>query len=111
MGKGKGPAQEKGKGGATGWGKSAGKGGKGGPKGSFKGTCFICGKAGHRAADCTMKQANAVKKHEHEEEGEEVELGGVWTIGCVEAIEWQTATGCKRRSCATARSPQSAGVP
>ena len=110
-GKGKGPAQEQGKGGATGWGESAGKGGKGGPKGSFKCACLICNKAGHRAADCTTKQANAVEEQEQEQEGEEAELGGLWTIGCVEAIEWRTATSCKRWSCTPARLPQSEKAP
>ncbi len=40
-GKGKGPNPQSGKGGPPSWGKAAGKGGKGGTKGSFKGACFL----------------------------------------------------------------------
>jgi hypothetical protein len=59
-GKGRGASHEYGKGSAPSWGKAAGKGSKGGPKGSFKGAGFVCNRTGHRAADCTMKQSKAV---------------------------------------------------
>ena len=46
----------------------------------------MCGKAGHRAAECYSRAANAVEGEEGGEEGEEVELGGIWHIGAVEAM-------------------------
>ena len=64
-------------------GKDAGKGGKG--KG-YQGTCWKCGKIGHKANEC--RSAGAV---EIEEDGEDcvdcsnVEMGGVWVIGSIEA--------------------------
>ena len=34
---------------------------KGGGKGGlFKGSCFVCGKTGHRAIECTERVANSV---------------------------------------------------
>jgi hypothetical protein len=88
-GKGKGPSHDWGKGGAT-WGKGNFKGSpaaetKGASKGSFKGACFTCGKPGHRAYECRARQANAVE--EFEDDGEEIQLGGIWTVGAVDEMK------------------------
>jgi len=85
-GKGKGLAQEWGKGTPKGSGGAPGKGApKGAPKGSFKGSCFVCGKPGHRATECQVRHANAVDGGH--EEGENEEIGGVWTIGAVDEMK------------------------
>ena len=76
QGKGKGAWPEAGKG------KGAQKGAaKGGGKGAFKGTCFACGKMGHRASECRTRQANAVEEEETEENEDEAHIHGVWSIG------------------------------
>ena len=97
-GKGKGMNIEYGKGEASSWSKSAGKGGKGGKgggKGPFRGLCYQCNKAGHKAAECTMKQANAVDEQDYPEKEDEVQLGGVWVIGNVEKEKCYRG-GCRR---------------
>jgi hypothetical protein len=77
--KGKGKGHEKGKGKGQGQEKGKGKGkGK-----SFPGTCWTCGKDGHRAHDCKMKVQSV-----DDEAEEETPIGGVWMIGAVEA-EWE----------------------
>jgi hypothetical protein len=88
-GKGKGPG---GKGfgkGKTG-GKDAGKGGKGGDKGKgkgYQGTCFRCGKVGHKQTECYARIQNVEEEWAEEggEEEEPTEVGGVWLVGNVEA--------------------------
>ena len=67
-------------------GKDYGKGGKDSGKG-FRGTCFTCGKTGHRAADCYARHANMVEDGTNNGE-EEQEVGGLWTIGAVDA-DWE----------------------
>lgn len=73
-------------------GKDFGKGGKdsgkgGGGKG-YQGTCFNCGKVGHKAWECRSgKRINAIEEHEDEDEEVQaaaVEIGTVWNIGAVE---------------------------
>ena len=69
--------------GSYGKGKDGGKGGKG--KG-YQGTCWKCGKVGHKAAECRM--AGAIDTEEGNENCEDccnVEMGGVWVIGNIEA--------------------------
>ena len=64
-----------GKGYSKGSGKAAGKG--------YQGICRRCGKVGHKAAECRVKDVGEVDE-ELEAKGEE-EVGGVWTIGAVDA--------------------------
>ena len=82
-GKGKGKAEDEGK-------------GKGGYGKGYQGTCWRCGKVGHKAHECyaNSKQAKAI--HEDAEESEEV-IGGVWMIGSVD-VEEKTAKIAKRPS-------------
>ena len=49
-------------------------------KGGFKGTCYKCGKQGHRAADCRTR-VDMVDEYEDEDVCEMQPFGGVWTIG------------------------------
>lgn len=85
----KGGGKSKGKG--KGPDKGAGKGVKGGndvgAKGKgkgYQGTCYTCGKTGHKAWECRSRSVNAVQ----EEVGEEVvEIGTVWNVGHVEAVD------------------------
>ena len=68
-----------------------GKGDKGAGKGGFKGTCYKCGKQGHRAADCRTR-VDMVDEYEDEDECEMQLAGGVWTIGQIEVQKnrsWQ----------------------
>ena len=89
--KGKGKGKGKGKSdGYTGKGKSHGKGennyGKGAKDGGgkgFRGECWHCGRTGHRAQDCPDAKP-AAEIRNVVEEPEETEVGGVWSIGCVE---------------------------
>ena len=55
--------------------KGKGKGEKGAGKGGFKGTCYKCGKQGHRAADCRTR-VNMVDEYEDEDECEMQPVGG-----------------------------------
>ena len=93
---GKGYGKDYGDSGGKDWGKGFDKGhGKG-----FKGTCFACGKLGHRASECRApKQANMVEEEQVEEE--EVPLGGVWAVGSVEA-EWQEPKKTVKKRCGIA---------
>ena len=96
-GKGKGGDKGKGKGlqntpKGVGKGASKGKGGsqKGGSGKGYQGACWNCGKVGHKAAECRAAGAGAVEFEEGIEENVDcgnVEMGGVWVIGNVEAKE------------------------
>ena len=82
-GKGKDSNKGKGKGFAKGGKGAAGKGGefKGKGKG-YQGTCWTCGNVGHKSNECSMhRQANSIE----EAGSEEIEIGGVWMIGQVNA--------------------------
>ena len=83
------------RGGARGNAKSKGKGkggGKAGVKGccgrgvAFKGSCFACGKTGHRANECTERAANSVEDA-GDEDASVSPIGGVWMIAAVESRE------------------------
>jgi hypothetical protein len=90
---GKGGGKDVGKGG----GKDSGKGGKSMGKG-YQGTCFNCGKLGHKAWECRGgRQVGAVDEEDDEYEevravqAGSVEIGTVWNIGgvecCVDKVE------------------------
>ena len=63
-------------------GKGDGKGEKGKGKG-YQGTCWKCGKVGHKALECRSQGINNVE----EEQGDEVELGGVWMVAAIDTTE------------------------
>ena len=65
--------------------------GKSGGKG-YQGTCWLCGKVGHKAAECMGKGSRGGGVEAIEEEVAEV--GGVWTIAAVEK-GWTTVKGRK----------------
>ncbi len=70
-------------------------GAKGKGKG-YQGTCYTCGKTGHKAWECRSRSVNAVQ----EEVGDEVvAIGPVWHVGHVEAVDVMavesTDTMCK----------------
>ena len=92
---GKGPAWGKG-----GGGKGFGQGGKGW---GYQGTCWRCGKVGHKAVECGVN-TNAVEEEQQDEESQEV--GGVWMVGGVEEVRDETVGGCPPGLCG-ARLPQS----
>jgi hypothetical protein len=82
-------AKGKGKGGGNPKGGGKGKGGadKGKGKGKgYQGTCWKCGRAGHKSAEC--RQIGSVDEEAEEEENEEEEEVGVhtvWHSGAVQA--------------------------
>ena len=83
-GKGKGLDKGKGKGKPTynydvkgGYGNFKGKGVKGKGKG-YQGSCWNCGKVGHKASECNARAAYLVEEEDMEEQVEGV--GGVWEV-------------------------------
>ena len=66
------------------------KGAKGLTKGGgYQGTCFTCGQVGHKAGEgkCGGKGVYGMEAEIVEDEGVEMhslEVGGVWTLGCIE---------------------------
>ena len=108
--KGKGKGQDKGKGKGKGWqgadgGKSGGKGGakaqgKGAVGKGYQGTCWNCGKVGHKSAECWQgRSAAAVDEVEDEEEGEQRRsVDSVWMIASVEEAEWEKPKKTGKRS-------------
>ena len=112
--KGKGKGKAKGAGGPKG-GKGPWSKGYPGKGGGFRGLCFNCGEWGHRAIECnapTAYRTNIVEE-ENAGQGEATEIGGVWTIGCVEADkaelgEWTVVTGRRRRT--TTRTTRGTGL-
>ena len=97
-GKGKGPS-EKGKGkGGKGKGKSFTDTDKTKGKGKgYQGTCWKCGKVGHKSAEC--RQIGSVEEEacEEEEDGGEIAVGTVWHVGAVEVSECAGAVAAIRR--------------
>jgi hypothetical protein len=98
LGKGKGPTHGKssGKGiGMKGKGMNGMKGGKGVKGKGFSGVCWICGKAGHKAAECpSQAQTNAIDADSQET----AEIGGVWIIGAVDHMIEPRNSGQKEPS-------------
>jgi hypothetical protein len=97
--KGKGKGNFNGKGG----GKDSGKGGKDGGKGKssgkgYQGTCFTCGKTGHKAWECRSgaRRVGAVDEEDADDDDDHdktpdktvatghVEINTVWSVGAVE---------------------------
>jgi hypothetical protein len=89
-----------GKGYSYGKGNGYGKGGKG-----YLGTCFACGRVGHKAAECRSVHNVEEELPQQEQKTttiEEVSVGGgVWVIGAVET-EWErprVKSTCMPRTC------------
>ena len=59
---------------------------------AFKGFCYNCDKAGHKAANCI--QANAVIEKSENDDESEVPVGGVWMIGNVDSTTAACENGC-----------------
>ena len=112
-GKAKGKGQDKGKGKGKGWqgaegGKSSGKGGakaqgKGAVGKGYQGTCWNCGKVGHKSAECWHGRSAAavdeVGSQGGEEDGEERRsVDSVWMIASVEGTEWETPKRARKPS-------------
>ena len=70
---------------SEGKGKGKGSEGKGGKGWGYQGTCFNCGKVGHKAAECVSTWAPQVAEVGEEVIGS-VEVGGVWVVACVEKV-------------------------
>lgn len=92
-----------------GFGKSSGKDnkGKGKGKGPFMGSCWKCGKTGHKSNECYVK-VNGVGEEEAEDGHTEIEVGGVWMIGAVDVentVEVPFHIIEKRRSQGTVSDP------
>ena len=93
--------QDKGKGHGKGKGKGPDKGkGKGAPGKGYQGTCWNCGKVGHKSAECWVdtRSTAAVSEADAEEyDGEACEerrcVDSVWTIANVEEADGSAGTG------------------
>ena len=73
---------------AKGGGKGKGETDKGKGKGKgYQGTCWKCGKVGHKSAERRHTGPVDEEGYEEENEGEEIEVGTVWNIGAIEIAE------------------------
>jgi len=99
------------------WGKGNGDKGKGkgkdGKKGGYQGTCYKCGKVGHKAAEC-RSGTYAVEEESNIEEVQEENCGGVWVVGEVNdemAVQDSSTvadireSGCRSSGCTGVASP------
>ena len=103
--KGKGKAGQKGGGkeGAKAQGKgvpgnqitSKGFGKKGGGKG-YQGTCWTCGKVGHKSNECNTTQVNGIDAEDDEPQNA-TSVGGVWTISQVSNLSVPSVCMAKTR--------------
>ena len=91
-GKGKGAEKGKGKGKGPGEGKAGGKGGgwKGKGKG-YQGTCWSCGRIGHKQNECTTWVQGMEESHQ---ETTNEDCGGVWLVAGVEERSEMVTCGC-----------------
>ena len=96
-GGGKGGFKGKGKDGGKGWSGRPGGGkvgGKGGGKSSgYQGQCWRCWKIGHKAAECTMNLVDDEGGNGEDDEGQNDEVGGVWTVGNVNVVSEEVVGG------------------
>ncbi len=75
----------KGGGAAKGGGNGKGETDKGKGKGNgYQGTCWKCGKVGHKSAECRQIGTVDEEGNEEDNEEEEVEVHAVWNIGSVD---------------------------
>ena len=80
--------------------KGVGKGGKGGGDGGttgkgkgYQGTCYTCGKVGHKAWECRARNVNAVQEESEGEMEEVVDVGAIWNVGHVETVDVMAVVG------------------
>ena len=83
--------------------KGVGKGGKGGKGGGdggttgkgkgYQGTCYTCGKVGHKAWECRARNVNAVQEESEGEMEEVVDVGAIWNVGHVETVDVMAVVG------------------
>ncbi len=79
------PDEGKGKGKSKGEGGGEAEKGKGKGKG-YQGTCWRCGRVGHKAVECRQVGAVDEEADEEDREGGQVKVGTVWQVGAVEAL-------------------------
>ena len=80
--------------------KGVGKGGKGGGDGGtkgkgkgYQGTCYTCGKVGHKAWECRARNVNAVQEESGGETEDVVDVGTIWNVGHVETVDVMAVVG------------------
>ena len=55
-----------------------------GKKRRYRGSCWRCGKVGHKAKECVVKSVEVTDGEEYEDDGEEqVQIGTIWNVGAV----------------------------